>query len=77
MARHLGWWFAVPAYMLASYVAISRLPAKRHWLSDTFLGAAIGTACGYAVVHLHDAEGDGEAFNLIPTPTGLTAVWVF
>jgi hypothetical protein len=43
LERHLGWKGAVPAYILASYVAISRLPANRHWLSDAVFGASVWT----------------------------------
>src|SRR5205823_4074799 len=42
LERHLGWKFAGPAYVFASYVAVSRLPANRHWLSDAVFGAAVG-----------------------------------
>ena len=47
--RHLGWRYAVPAYTFASYVAISRLPANRHWFSDTVFGAAVGIIAGRTV----------------------------
>ena len=40
---------AVPAYMFASYVAISRLPANRHWLSDAVFGSAVGIIAGRTV----------------------------
>ena len=49
LERHLGWRYAGPAYVLASYVAISRLPANRHWLSDTVFGAAVGIIAGRTV----------------------------
>ena len=44
--RHLGWRYAVPAYTFASYVAASRLPTGRHWLSDVVFGAAVGVIAG-------------------------------
>src|SRR5262245_11431504 len=49
LERHLGWRRAVPAYMFASYVAISRLPANRHWLSDAVFGSAVGIVAGRTV----------------------------
>jgi membrane-associated phospholipid phosphatase len=49
MERHLGWRYAVPAYVFASYVAMSRMPANRHWLSDAVFGAAVGTIAGRTV----------------------------
>ena len=49
LERHLGWKGAVPAYIFASYVAISRLPDNRHWLSDTVFGAGVGIIAGRTV----------------------------
>jgi len=49
LERHLGWKGAVPAYAFASYVAISRLPANRHWLSDAVFGSAVGIIAGRTV----------------------------
>jgi hypothetical protein len=49
LERHLGWRGAVPAYVFSSYVAISRLPANRHWLSDAVFGAAVGIIAGRTV----------------------------
>jgi len=46
LERHLGWKGAVPAYIFSSYVAISRVPDNRHWLSDTIFGAGVGIICG-------------------------------
>jgi membrane-associated phospholipid phosphatase len=49
LERHLGWKMAVPAYMFSSYVAISRLPANRHWFSDAVFGSAVGIIAGRTV----------------------------
>ena len=49
MERHLGWRGAVPAYLFSSYVAASRMPANRHWLSDAVFGAAVGIIAGRTV----------------------------
>jgi membrane-associated phospholipid phosphatase len=49
LERHLGWRYAVPAYTFASYVALSRLPANRHWLSDAVFGSAVGIIAGRTV----------------------------
>jgi hypothetical protein len=64
LERHLGWRYAVPAYTFASYVAISRLPANRHWLSDAVFGAAVGIIAGRTVTS-HEAS---------PFPVSITAV---
>jgi hypothetical protein len=65
LERHLGWRYAVPAYLLASYVAISRLPANRHWLSDVVSGAAVGIIAGRTVTS-HEAHPFPVAINYIP-----------
>jgi membrane-associated phospholipid phosphatase len=48
--RQFGWKAGVPAYAMASYVALSRIQARRHYLSDVIFGAAVGIASGYAAV---------------------------
>jgi len=55
LERHLNWKYAVPAYVFSSYVAISRLPANRHWLSDAVFGSAVGIIAGRTVTS-HEAE---------------------
>jgi len=65
LERHLNWRFAVPAYVFSSYVAISRLPANRHWLSDTVFGSTVGIIAGRTVTS-HEAER--------PYPVALTIV---
>jgi membrane-associated phospholipid phosphatase len=49
LERHLGWRYAAPAYTVASYVAASRLPANRHWLSDVVFGSSVGIIAGRTV----------------------------
>jgi hypothetical protein len=49
LERHLNWKFVVPAYVFASYVAMSRLPANRHWMSDVVFGSAVGIIAGRTV----------------------------
>jgi hypothetical protein len=53
LERHLGYRFAWPTVVLASYVATSRLVDKKHYLSDVVYGAAMGTAVGWTVVGRH------------------------
>src|SRR5205085_10263250 len=55
LERHLNWKYSIPAYVFASYVAISRLPANRHWLSDAVFGSAVGIIAGRTVTS-HEAE---------------------
>lgn len=49
LAHHVGWKAAVPAYGFGTYVAVSRMSANKHHLSDVLLGAAVGIAAGRTV----------------------------
>jgi membrane-associated phospholipid phosphatase len=49
LQSHFGWKVGLPAYAVASYVAASRVQAKRHYLSDVLFGAALGTVAGRTV----------------------------
>jgi membrane-associated phospholipid phosphatase len=71
LERHLGWHYAVPAYILSSYVAISRLPANRHWLSDAVFGASVGIIAGRTIT-----SREAHPFPLVVTspPGGGVAV---
>jgi hypothetical protein len=71
--RHLGWKKAVLAYVLASYVASSRLHDNVHYLSDVVFGAAVGSIAGRTVVH-HAA--DYWVFAPVSVPGGGVALMV-
>jgi membrane-associated phospholipid phosphatase len=62
--QQFGWRAGVPAYALASYVAVSRIQAERHYLSDVVFGAALGIVAGRAGL------GDRtQRFALVPSIT--------
>ncbi len=73
LQRHFGWRAGLPAYALASYVALSRVQMQRHHLSDVAFGAALGIALGRTVVigrehkvrvePMMTASGAGVQFN--------------
>jgi len=64
LERHLGYRGAWPTYVLASYVAASRLHDNRHFLSDVIFGSAIGIASGWTVVGRHGRS----SYALVPVP---------
>src|SRR6185503_17005442 len=72
LERHFGWKGALPAYVAASYVAISRLPANRHWLSDAVFGASVGLIAGRTVTR----HGRTFPVTLLPSPDGLMIGYV-
>jgi membrane-associated phospholipid phosphatase len=49
LQQHLGWRAAVPTYLLATYVAMSRLHDNEHYVSDVAFGAATGIIVGRSV----------------------------
>ena len=49
LQRHYGWKLGVPFYALGVYTAASRIHDRKHWLSDTVMGATVGIAAGRAV----------------------------
>lgn len=49
LASRFGWAVATPSYLIASYVASSRLHENRHSASDVVFGAALGIAVGQTV----------------------------
>src|SRR6185312_7954511 len=72
LERHLGWKGAVPAYMIASYVAISRLPDNRHWLSDVVFGSSVGIIAGRTVTR----HGRQFPVALVTVPGGAAILYV-
>jgi membrane-associated phospholipid phosphatase len=72
LERHLGWKGAVPAYIFASYVAISRLPDNRHWLSDAVFGASVGIIAGRTVTR----HGSKYPVTVASVPGGAEIMFV-
>jgi membrane-associated phospholipid phosphatase len=68
LQRELGWKVGIPAYAVASSVAMARIEKKKHFLSDVAFGAAIGILAGRTVT-----VGSGEkrfAVTPVATPGG-------
>jgi membrane-associated phospholipid phosphatase len=66
LERHLNWRYSIIGYSLASYVAISRLPANRHWLSDAVFGSAVGIIAGRTVTSHESERPYPVAVTIIP-----------
>jgi membrane-associated phospholipid phosphatase len=63
--RHLGWRKSIAGYVIASYVAMSRIHDNKHYLSDVVFGAAVGSIAGRTVVH-HKADYWAFTPTLVP-----------
>ena len=74
LERHLNWKYSVPAYIFSSYVALSRLPANRHWLSDAVFGSAVGIIAGRTVTSHESERPYPVAVSIIPG--GLAVMYV-
>jgi membrane-associated phospholipid phosphatase len=73
LERHLGWRYYVPAYVFASYVAVSRLPANRHWFSDAVFGSAVGIIAGRTVTRQESTKYP-VAITVVPKGIAVTFV---
>jgi membrane-associated phospholipid phosphatase len=47
----------------AAFTALARIYNSEHWLSDTALGAAIGTYSGWKVLQFHDDRPEGTRID--------------
>jgi len=73
LERDLGWRYGVPACVLASYVAASRLHDNRHFLSDVVFGAAVGVISGCTATR-HTARRTTVAPAFVRGGIGIVAV---
>lgn len=64
LERHFGYRGAWPTFVIAGYVAASRLTENKHFLSDVLFGAALGMASGWTVVGRHGRSD----FTMYPVP---------
>ena len=51
LQQHLGYKAGIPTYLIASYVAMSRLHDNNHYASDVVAGAATGIIIGRSVTY--------------------------
>jgi membrane-associated phospholipid phosphatase len=65
LQQHLGYKAAIPTYLIASYVAMSRLHDNRHYASDVVMGAATGIIAGRSVTY-HGRNFWGAAPAIVP-----------
>lgn len=65
LERHFGYRAAWPTFVIAGYVAVSRLHDDRHFLSDVLFGSALGVASGWTVVGRHGRD----RYSLVPVKT--------
>ncbi len=62
----------------ASFTAYLRMAAGKHYLSDTLVGAGVGSLIGWAVPYLFHRpgrKGPPQAGDLMPAPGGIAVAW--
>ncbi|MGN6270784.1 MAG: phosphatase PAP2 family protein [Sphingomonas sp.] len=66
LQNRYGWKIGMPAQLAASFVAVSRVEARKHHWYDVVAGAAIGEASGFLITSKRNARvlvlpwGDGH-----------------
>jgi membrane-associated phospholipid phosphatase len=73
LERHLGYRGTWPTFVIAAYVATSRLHDNRHFLSDVLFGGAAGIATGWSVVGRHGRS----RYAVMPVPVRGGAMLTF
>jgi membrane-associated phospholipid phosphatase len=76
LQQHLGYKAAIPTYLVASYVAMSRLHDNRHYASDVVMGAATGIIVGRSVTY-HGRNFWGAAPAIVPGGMALMIMKVY
>jgi len=74
LQQHFGWRWAVPTYLLATYVATSRLHENVHYLSDVVFGATVGIIVGRSVTW-HGRNTFTIAMAPLPGGIGTVITW--
>lgn len=69
MRKRYGWEYGVPAYAAASFVAYSRVEARRHHARDVVAGAGIGIISSFIFTKPYKGwslsiEGDTKSFGM-------------
>lgn len=68
-------WIPITAYTLATLTGISRIYDNKHWLSDVFAGAVIGTITGRFICKQHENEHLRLGLTSINGITGVSLVY--
>ena len=73
-AEHYGWKVAVPAYAIASYVAMTRLEERKHHITDVVAGAAIGYLVGHTLSRrMRNGPAKKATWQIYPSGRGFLA----
>lgn len=65
LENRYGWQAGLPAFVLASFVGVARVEARRHHWYDALAGAALGTGTAFAITRQR-----GSDVRLVPWSEG-------
>ena len=73
-----GWpWVYAVGFTAAATTGYFRMAGDQHWLSDTLVGAAVGTGAGLLIPWLHRSGGGPADLRVVPLPGGLAVAGGF
>ena len=64
--QHYGWKLATPFYAIGTYVGVSRMVNRKHFVSDVIFGAAVGITSGRAASFGHGAHRVAVSPSIVP-----------
>lgn len=56
LGKRYGWKYGVPAHAVAVFVGVARVKARKHYVHDVIVGAAIGEAAGWLLTTPKDSS---------------------
>jgi membrane-associated phospholipid phosphatase len=75
LSGNFGWRITVPAYLVAAYVATSRLHENHHYLSDVVFGSALGVAAGRVTLRRDRQSTTVVQPAVLSGGAGLIIIW--
>lgn len=75
LGGNFGWRVSVPAYLIATYVATSRLRENQHYASDVVFGSALGIAAGRVTLRRDHQSGRRVQPMLTTRGAGVIVTW--
>jgi membrane-associated phospholipid phosphatase len=67
MRKRYGWEYGIPAYVVATFVAYSRVESNQHYTQDVIAGAAIGIGSSYLFTQPYKKVGTFSRMSTMHT----------
>ena len=56
LEKRYGWQVGIPAHVVAAFVGLARVEARKHYVHDVLVGAAIGETAGWLITSKRDSK---------------------